>query len=213
MTNKLVLLAIAAMALCGGCGKSREQLSADALDLKDADRRREGIVELSRHKWGLEGRYPQAYSYLAADPEPSVRCAAIGALAKVGDARYLPVLIKALDDPDSKVRTAAADAMDAAGGPNAIEPLCRAAGDDPEPMVRARCARDLRHYKQKRVLEALIACLDDEDFGVRSAARGSLCALTGEDAAYEADQWSRLLAQKQDPFRPPPPAKRPWWKR
>jgi HEAT repeat protein len=210
MTNKLVLLAMAATML-SGCGKSREQLAADALNLNDADRRREAIVELSRHKWGLEGHFPKAYSYLAQDPVPLVRCAAIGALAKVGDPAYLPTLIKALDDPESKVRAEAADAMDAVRGPSAVEPLCRVAQNDPEPMVRARCARALRHYKDKRALEALIACLDDDNFGVRRAAHGSLCELTGEDAAYEAKDWSRLLAQKEDPFRPPT-AKRSWWK-
>jgi HEAT repeat protein len=210
MMDKLLLLAMAAT-LLAGCGKPREQLAAEALDLKDPDHRREGIIELSKHKWGLEGQYPKAYSYLAQDPDPLVRCAAIGALAKVGDPAYLSVFIKALGDPQTQVRAEAADAMNVVRGAEAVDPLCRVAKDDPEPMIRSRCARALRHYQHKEVLDVLLVCLADEDFGVRSAAHASLCELTGEDAAYDATQWKRLLAQKEDPFRKTP-VKKSWWK-
>ncbi|NLF29496.1 MAG: hypothetical protein GX591_01265, partial [Planctomycetes bacterium] len=80
--------------------------------------------------------------------------------------------------------------------------------------LRARCARALRHYRTRPVLETLVTALSDEAFAVRYEARRSLRELTGEDASYDVAAWRRTLNAKEDPFTAAAPATsdRPWWR-
>ena len=222
MSRSTILLAtVTALAGCsGGADKlraltwardrlftTRSQRAAKAFDLEDADRRREGIADLSSRKWGLQVPYLKAYSLLAQDPDdPTVRCAAINALGRAGDAKYLPVLVDALSDPVPMVRMDAAEALETVRGEEAVEPLGHHASwrNEPDPDVRVRCVRTLRHYRRRDVLDVLVACLWDKDFGVRHAARGALREMTGQDGDYDAGRWRGLLAGTEDMFGPPP---------
>ena len=180
----------------------------------DPDTRREGIEYFSRRRKGLQEPYLKAYAAMTLDTHPSVRSAAVAALGRAGDAKYLKQVLAALEDKHSAdVRADAAAALDTVVGEQAVGPLTQHAVGDTDLDVRIRCIRALRHYKRRDVLDTLVECMRDDRFGMRHAARESLREMTGCDGEYDAVRWSRLLAAKDDPFSLPPEApKRPWWK-
>ena len=187
-----------------------KQQVAMAFDPDDADKRREGIVMLSSHDWGLREPYLKGYAdRLKEDPDPSVRCAGVRALARAGDRKYLPNIVAGLSDESASVRWDAAEALVAMPDDSAAEPLTRLALRDASVDVRASSAKAMRHYNQPEVLQALVRCLDDPSFTVRYQAHGSLVLLTGRDCGYDSTDWTQSLAGKL-PARVPGWV-RPWW--
>ena len=89
----------------------------------------------------------------------------------------LPVLIQALDDPDSKVRSQIARALMTIG-PVAVQacPRLRKALKDDDPEVRLWVARALYliNHDDLYAIEASVALLDDEDPRIRSMAACNL---------------------------------------
>ncbi len=227
---KRMILVVAALPLLTGCqmfseggsdlgwirhaifGPSAAESVDKAFDHADPDRRREGIISLSGREWGRGPEYAKAYALLTRDPDPSVRAAAVTALGLVGDEQYVPQVVNRLKDSSGLVRLDAVGALGKLHGDQAIEPLRSRAIDDTDADVRVRSATVLRQYKQPEVLQTLMSCLGDVDFGVRLAACQSLEAMTGEECGYDDRAWGRCLAQKDDPFQyPPKPGRRPWW--
>lgn len=193
------------------------QSGIQALSAEDADRRREGIVNLSRSPRGGEPQFVEVYAVVAGniDEEPTVRAAAVDALARAGAHEHVGRVVLCLNDESDDLRIAAARALGAVRGDEALEPLTRRAQTDPNAFVRARSAESLRHYLQPAALETLLLCLDDPDFGVRYAARESLRAMTGEDAGYDPAAWRQALQGRADPFggaAAPESPERPWWR-
>jgi len=182
---------------------------AMAFDPNDPDRRREGIIGLSQHDYGLKEPYLEGYAtLLRSDRDPLVRAAAVRALGKAQDPNYLPAVTAALSDPSVTVRQDAAAALGSLTGPAATGPLCRAALEDEDKLVRAHCAQALRHYRQQPVYDTLVKCLSDPAFAVRYEAHESLVALGGTDLGYDPRAWSRAgLPAKQAKGEA-----RPWWR-
>jgi HEAT repeat protein len=180
----------------------RQKLVAEAFDTKSADRRRLGILQLYQEDWGRQEPCLSAYALLAQDKEPIVRAAAIVAVVESRNPAYIHVLLDALDrDKEAEyIRVDAAEGLRKVVAPTAVEPLIRHAKSDPSLDVRLRCIRALVHYPQKNVLDALLVCVGDEEFGIRFTARRTLTSLTGEDAVYDVNLWSQTLSSKSDPF-------------
>lgn len=179
-------------------------------DANDADRRREGILLVSNHAWGREGKYAAYYALLAInDPSPLVRAACVRALGKVNDPTYVPQLARAMDDASSVVRLDAAVVLADLTGPAAMEPLRKHAMKDESVDVRMACLKALRHYRDPQVTDVLLQCLGESDFGLRYEARQSLIALTGMDKGYEPADWKVATAQPAAVESPRP--SRPWW--
>lgn len=200
-----------------GCSKlarpSPKQQVEMTLDADDADQRREGIVRLSSRKWGLKEPYLKYYAMvLNTDADSLVRCAAVSALGRAGDRKYLRDIIAAMSDKSFAVRWDAAVALDNVTGEAAVEPLRRAAIHDDSTDVRMCSARALRHYNRPEVIRTLVGCLSDPAFGVRHQARASLVQITGRDMGAEPRSWAGAADGK---LPPPPPIepKRRWWRR
>lgn len=221
--NTMALLVLAAVgpaiAGCGAAmdavrgmfGPSPTELVAMAFDPSDPDRRREGISMLADHSWGLDETYCKRYVQLLNDEDDGVRSAAVLALGKTGDPKYLPPIIAMLEDRIAMVRWDAAVALDNVHGPAAIGPLQSHATADSNADVRAACAKALGYYRDnKEVLQTLIACLDDYQFGVRYSAHASLVALTGRDLGYDVSRWTDMMAGRLPPPQPER-GSRPWW--
>jgi hypothetical protein len=179
---------------------------------KQPDERREGIVLISGHPWGLKEPYLQRYAeLLATDPDPSVRGTAALALGRSRDVKYVQVVAGALSDASERVRWDAASALDQLVGAEAIGPLRRHAVDDQSADVRACCAKALRHYDGKEAKQTLIQCLSDEAFAVRYQAHGSLVQMTHRDLGYEPEDWIETAGGKAAASQPSETLKRPWW--
>ncbi|NLF32068.1 MAG: hypothetical protein GX591_14420, partial [Planctomycetes bacterium] len=180
------ILILTCVTLLGGCSgmmrtcrrwvdtTSPRQRIAMAFDLQDPDLRREGIAAMMEARGWDREPYLEAYATLAGDPDPLVRGAALGALGRAGATGYLDVIVGGLDDTDGRVRLDAAEALDRVAGEAAVEPLRRCTAEADEADLRARCARALRHYRTRPVLETLVTALSDEAFAVRYEARRSL---------------------------------------
>jgi hypothetical protein len=190
---------------------SVSELIAMALDPDDADKRRQGIMGLSQHPWGLKetvrvtddkGKTKdvevlKVYHLIASMPheDPTVRGVAVNALGRAGNAKYITTVLACLDDDSLPLRWDSAIALDHVVGPQAIKPLEDHALRDPSVDVRSACAKALRHYKQQSVVESLCQCLNDQQFSVRFQAHASLVETTGRDLDYDADEWRMAITR------------------
>lgn len=172
------------------------QTQRQAFDINNADNRREGILRLSKHPSGLQGKYLDGYTMLAKDEDPSVRSAAIVALGRAHDPAYLPTIVEALGDTNDFVRIDAADVLNEMTGEQAVEPLCLHAARDPKMDVRTRCLKALSNYKQPRVYRALLVATDDPEFAIRLSAGDSLTAMTGQHFGQSVAKWREYLSDK-----------------
>ncbi|MDQ2816746.1 MAG: M1 family metallopeptidase [Candidatus Eremiobacteraeota bacterium] len=79
----------------------------------------------------------------------TTRCAAVGALAKVGegDGRVRDALFAALDDGSLFVRRAAAEALEALAEPKALDRLDRIAAEDVDGRLKRACAKAARSIR------------------------------------------------------------------
>jgi hypothetical protein len=191
-------------------GPSAKERVAMAFDPNDADKRREGILGLSKHDWGLKEPYLKGYdALLKTDKEPLVRAAAVQALGKAKDPTYLPSVAKALYDRAEPVRVDAAIALDSLIGEPAVEHLRNRATQDESQDVRSPAAKALRHYRREDVMHTLVDCLTDKTFAVRHEAHASLVEIVGQDLGYQPKDWLPAL---NGPL-PAPPKPVSWWDR
>ena len=109
---------------------------------------------------------------LANDPDDSMRRAALTVLANVGSNEQVPLLIKALNDSDSSVRTAAAKGLGRIKDPRAIEPLVNfvASGQGDQPYFRpsrdSAAAEALARFGPAAE-PAVLSLLKDKNIGTR----------------------------------------------
>ena len=100
------------------------------------------------------------------------RCGALIVLREIADESIAPHLIESLSDDSDNVRLEAVRALAKVDGPNAIDPLIRAARKDSDPYIRSEAIRLLRRigvgYTQ--VQDLAFAALKDPHRDVRSQA-------------------------------------------
>jgi HEAT repeat protein len=194
-------------------GRTPRENVALAFDPNDPDLQRDAILALSKKDWGLKEPYLKGYAaILRTDEDPLVRSAAVRALGKAGDPKYMEDVARTLFDRVPFVRQDAAAALDDLVGDVAVEPLRNRAVNDTDQDVRANCARALRHYRRNDAVQTLVQCLSDKAFAVRYQAHASLAAIAGKDLGYEPQDWAGLALEGLPPATP---AKEPgsWWDR
>lgn len=101
------------------------------------------------------------------DSNKWVRRETSGALSKMGEPATDP-LIHLLDDPDWKVRGAAAWALGRIGSKNAVEPLIKSLLEDENGFVRSGAVNALGNIGDKRAVEPLKKATEDESSYVRN---------------------------------------------
>jgi HEAT repeat protein len=99
----------------------------------------------------------------------AVSVAAAGALAHIGDPSVMDRLFGLLSDPDAAVRQAVIGALNSLGHPEMAGRIAvLLAGDDPR--GRESAVRIAGYFGYPACLDAVLACCDDPDEGVRRAA-------------------------------------------
>jgi len=162
---------------------------------KDPDDRAKAITTWSAQSWGLQGSYLEYYAIASKSDESAiVRSVAVRALGKAGDPKYLPALVDALRDTSPVVRWDAAVALDNVIGPQAVDPLRKAATTETNLDGRIAAIKALRHYRQENVVQTLIQCLAEGPFGIRYQAHLSLVETTGKDMGMDAEKWKAATA-------------------
>lgn len=183
----------------------------DAQDPYDADKRYRGTLLLATADFATEPLYLELFVQNLGDPDASVRAAACKALSRNGGPAHLPLLVKALGDPDAGVRVEAARAMQRIHGPEAVQPLIAAVREpnpgDPNysvaedlPELRAEAALALGQYQEPRVMQALIASLNDSRLAVNRNALVSLRTMTGQDFGFAPAPWVEWANSTRSPF-------------
>ncbi|MEZ6241519.1 MAG: HEAT repeat domain-containing protein [Phycisphaerales bacterium] len=174
-----------------------------ALDQYNPDSRYRGTLLLSNAAFGGSDIYIELYEDAARDEDAGVRWAGVRALGVHGSPEHVPLLIERLiKDPDRLVRAEAARALQRIHNPVAIDPLLQAIRlkSESEPEVRAAAADALGQYAERRVVQGLIAALNDPALVVNHATLKSLRTLTGQDFGLETRAWLDWVDSTDDLF-------------
>lgn len=197
-------------------GKTPFNAALAMIDPASPDRRRQGVVYLSKRDYGRQQPYTNYYLEMAStDPDHTVRAMSIRALNRARDKRVTEVCIKALEDPHYLVRLEAAKALANMPDPAAVPALIQHLGgtfrmrlekenrfevQEEHPDVRIACADALRNHKTLQSAQALVATLRDRSFGISWQARRSLRLMTGKDYRYDTAAWLEYLSGTANPF-------------
>ncbi|MFD3698985.1 fumarate reductase/succinate dehydrogenase flavoprotein subunit [Streptomyces sp. NPDC058646] len=146
-----------------------------ALAAAAADPAREVRVAVAKGLASVHAPAPAPLDPLLADPDPLVRGAALGALARAGcPDGYARAAAAALADPAWQVRAGAAAALSAAAPGVAVPPLAGALADADADVRKAAVLALLAHGDTAEARAALATVLCDPDADVRAyAARGA----------------------------------------
>jgi HEAT repeat protein len=105
------------------------------------------------------------------------RAEAVTQLARIKDARTVPLLIGALKDADSYVRGQTAAALGDTGDKRAVQPLITVLKDDDYMYVRQEAAKALGKIKDSSAVQPLINALNDETPDVKEEATKALIGI------------------------------------
>lgn len=103
-----------------------------------------------------------------------VRREALVGLRRMADLRALPALVRLLEDGETEIREAAAEALGDIRGRRASHPLTITMAQDPSAVVRADAALALMKISDRRTVPALLVALRDPDLNVRAWAGHAL---------------------------------------
>jgi HEAT repeat protein len=111
--------------------------------------------------------------------------------------QVVPLLQKALDDPALEVVVAAAEDLGSLGVPEA-GPVLTALLRHPSEPVRQTAAQALERVADAKIIDGLLAALDDTAVTVRFGLVGSLGRAAGDGAALSEPQRTRLVARLEE---------------
>ncbi|HEY7820735.1 MAG TPA: HEAT repeat domain-containing protein [Vicinamibacteria bacterium] len=200
---------------------SDEKTGVDYLQeirMGSASRRWQAAFELSKRismdteKSRREGLVPEMIAAFesAGEDDPRVRHYLALSLGHLGDPSAAPILIRALEDPDSTTRLYASWALGNFGDRSAVEPLIAKFGD-PDPGVRKMAVYAAGALKDERARSGLRVALGDPDRDVSWNAAVALAQLgdaSGEsqlllmldreflDGLTDIDEARKLLAMQ-----------------
>jgi hypothetical protein len=166
------------------------------------DLRWKGMNKLLENDFAKKPPYTTRYRQIAqSDPDPLVRAMALRALNRSRDAGATDLYIKALADKSELVRLEGAKALNNLPDPASIPALLALVNKAEESRdIRIAAAEALKHYKQLDVARALVARLNERDFGVAWQARRSLRRMTQNDLGYNEGAWLQYITGPEKPF-------------
>ncbi len=179
-----------------------QELIDAALNEYNADDRARGIAGMAVQPFGADPVFVNLYRGGVTDPDAAVRAASARALGLHGSPGDAVLLAGLLGDEDRLVRWNAARSLQRVHSPAVVPALLGAVDErrEAEADVRVAAAEALGQYAEERVLQGLIAALDDTSFSVNHAALGSLRTLTGEGLDSRPATWLVWLEGEDSPF-------------
>lgn len=219
--TSLVLVGAALATVLGGCGAPRldtkpgatsilsvwappspQQAAEWSVDKYDPEARYRGTLLLANAPFAGEPIYLDLFRQNSMDEDAGVRLAATRGLSNHGGAENVPYIVERLKDSEELVRLEAARGLQRVHNPVAVAPLFDAMTESTEPnaSVRAEAALALAHYPEPRVVERLIANLDDPSLAVNRNTVASLRILTGQDFGTSRRAWTQWYKDSPDLF-------------
>ena len=199
--------------------KTSAQWLDQALEAKEADDRRRGVVGLSESRDGRSDWAMKVYDTIArTDRDAMVRCAALQAMTPSAGAREVPTAVGLLSQERSKeirpapaaVRWEAAKLLldivrhgtyDVSGRKSIQDAFVERTRADKDRNVRLTAIDALGYFPEKAVADTLVDVLDsEEDFALVHAAELSLILLTGQTHDHSAKAWRAWFAETKEPF-------------
>lgn len=181
LSAPVLLLCLAVNPACGADVPSGSPAGGEAADVADR------LSRIERIMWERDLRaVTELREHAAGDPDEKVRERAIGALTLLGDKGAGAILLHQLSsDPSARVRRAAADAIGALSiPPDRPDRLTDPLAKDPDPFVRAECARAIGKLGIQAAAGNLIySVAADPSEEVRSLAAEALSRLPAAEAA------------------------------
>jgi hypothetical protein len=179
-----------------------EEAARWSTDPYDAELRYRGTLLLANAPFAGEPIYVQLFTDNVEDEDSGVRLAATRGLANHAGPAGVPLIVERLKDDEELVRLEAARGLQRVHNPEAIPALIAAMTEATEvsAAVRAEAALALAHYPEPRVVEALIANLDDPALAVNRSTRASLRILTGQDFGDSRRAWTQWYRGSEDLF-------------
>lgn len=176
--------------------------AAWAIDPYDADKRQRGILLLANAPWGGADVYVDLYRAALSDGDAGVRVSAIKALGLHGRPEVAPLIAERLSSDDHLERWTAAHALQRLHNPEVVPALLERLDPKKEPEfdVRAAAANALGQYPEGRVVDVLIAALDDANLLVNVEAEESLHTLTGQSFGQDVRAWVAWTRQTRSLF-------------
>lgn len=183
-------------------GKTPSAAARKMEDTAFADRRRQGINELTRRQFGRGEPYTTRYEQIAQlDEAPLVRATALRALNRSREARATPLFVAGLSATDPQIRLESAKGLSNLPDPAAVPKLLQIVRDEGEDRdLRIAAASALRHYKTLEVARTLVNQLNGRDFSIAWQSRVALREMTGSDQRYSETAWLELLTGPQSPL-------------
>ena len=171
---------------------SPEEAARWSVDEFDPELRYKGTLLLANAPFASEPIYVQLFKKNVTDEDAGVRLAAVRGLANHGGPENVPLIVDRLTDSEELVRIEAARGLQRVHNPVAIPSLIKAMTETTEvnSAVRAEAALALAHYPEPRVIEQLIANLDDPTLAVNRNTVASLRMLTGQDFGTSRRAWT-----------------------
>ncbi len=188
-----------AEAISGARKRNAEMLA----DKQNADRRREGIMNLVDRPYGEVSPYTVAYAAIVRDTsqEYLVRAAALRALNRSRASEFQPLYLEQLADPNEIIRLEACKALNRMPDPAAVPTLMKLAVRPEENKdVRIAAVEALRHYKRLDVARTLVPLLSEREFGIAWQSRRSLQEITGQKNGYDEAKWLQYLSNPAKPL-------------
>lgn len=173
-----------------------------AIDPYNPENRYKGTLMLANAPFAGGEVYQKLFADNINDADPGVRAAATRGLGLHGRPDQVPMVVEKLQDPDTDVRIEATRALQRLHNPDAVDALIERLDPtkETEPDVRAGAAEALGQYAENRVVEQLIAALDDDSLTVNRSTRASLRTLTGQDFGVNRASWQQWYKDEQAAF-------------
>ncbi|MDB5079379.1 MAG: lyase domain protein repeat-containing protein, partial [Chloroflexi bacterium] len=146
------------------------------------------LANTRRHIWKIWAEVDPSLpdkliQYLKDNQDNATRWDASDALYAIANQRVRNLLIEALEDSTSNIRSQAAEDLGRLNEVKALSQLIKALSD-PDPKVRASSATALGEIADKQAVKPLISCLNDKNSDVRQEATYAL-GYIGDPLAVE----------------------------
>lgn len=131
--------------------------------------------------------------------DPIIRRQVIRTLGSFSTPAAVPVLIRANEDPDPRIRVAACEAWGKRQRPESLASLSSLFANDNDSNVRLAACQALGQFQSLDAIQQLANGLDDRNPAIQFASIQSLKSSTGKELGNNVNDWVEYVASLSSP--------------